>query len=213
MAGQTGETEKFAVTSGRWTGIMIQVVVVVVVAICVLDRENGFGLTTAAVAVLVGVLSWATMLRPRVWLEPERLVLRNAFETVAVPLAGISEVAVRQVLAVRVGEKRFVSPAIGKSWRQTLRSRAKDPFEASASSAAGSAAVGPGAADFEGAHYADFVESRIRERARQEAERQGVRRYSAEQDALADDVERGPAVVELVLLVLSALAVLLGFLL
>ncbi len=44
-------------------------------------------------------------------------------DTNLVPLAAIDEVAVRQVLAVRADEKRYVSPAIGTSFLRTIRPR------------------------------------------------------------------------------------------
>ena len=50
----------------------------------------------------------------------EELVLRTMVEHQRLPLAAIEDVAVRQVLAVRVGDKRYVSTAIGKSWRKAM---------------------------------------------------------------------------------------------
>ena len=52
-----------------------------------------------------------------------RYHLRNMLDTNVVPLAAIEDVAVRQVLAVRANEKRYVSPAIGNSFFRTIRPR------------------------------------------------------------------------------------------
>ena len=61
--------------------------------------------------------------RPAVWVTRDALVLRGMFHTDRVPLAAIDKVVVTQVLAVSAGGRRFVSPAIGYSIRQTVKSR------------------------------------------------------------------------------------------
>ena len=66
-------------------------------------------------------MSYAALLRPRSASSRARSVLRNMIDTNVVPLAAIDEVAVRQVLAVRADEKRYVSPAIGHSFLRTIR--------------------------------------------------------------------------------------------
>ena len=70
-------------------------------------------------ALVVGVVVWCAMLRPRLWVTTSDVVMRNMFSTVRVPLAAIEQITVRQVVAVRAGDKRYVSPAVGKSWRQS----------------------------------------------------------------------------------------------
>ena len=74
-------------------------------------------------AVLAAVLAWASMLRPALWVAGEHLVMRNMLETVHVPLAAIEQLAVRQVLAVRAGDKRYVSTVVGRPWRKAVRTR------------------------------------------------------------------------------------------
>ena len=68
-------------------------------------------------------VSYASLLRPAVRVESGSLLLRNMVDTNVVPLAAIDEVAVRQVLAIRADEKRYVSPAIGNSFFRTIRPR------------------------------------------------------------------------------------------
>jgi hypothetical protein len=119
-----------------------------------------------------GVLVWAAMLRPRVWATREHLVMRNMLHTVSIPLAAIETVAVRQVLAVSAGDNRFVSPAVGKSWRQTLRSNKQAERDTATAS------------------YPVFVEERISQLADDARAQQGVRRFSDEQVALAAGVRR-----------------------
>src|SRR6266540_29694 len=50
---------------------------------------------------------WAVLLWPRVGVSETHLHLRNTFDSVTIPLAAIEQLALRSVLAVRVGEKRY----------------------------------------------------------------------------------------------------------
>lgn len=184
--------ERFRPTSGPVTGGIALVVVLAVVVIGVLDRQSGFPAPVVTGALVVGVLVWAAALRPRVWVTEQSLVMRNMLDTVSVPLAAIEEIVVRQVLAVRAGRKRYVSPAVGRSWRQTLRSGKKGPSAAAGAEPAGS--------------YPDFVEQRIRRLADDERAKRGIERYSEEQVALAAGISRDPAWPEIAALVLTTLA-------
>jgi len=185
-------TERFRPTSGRVTGVLA---LVAVAAVVVLGVVEGFPAPVVAGAVLVGVLAWASMLKPRVLVADRRLVLRNMLETTSIPLAAIEELAVRQVLAVRVGERRFVSPAVGRSWRNTLKSsRRPAPGD------------GDGDAQRKDPAYADVVEARIRQLVDDDRAQRGIRRYSPEADALAAEVRRTPAWLEIGLLGAALLA-------
>lgn len=175
--------EGFRPTSGQVTGVIALVAVAAIVVIAMVDRESGLPAPVIAAALLVGVIVWSAMLRPRVWTTEHSLVMRNMFDTTVVPLAAIEEIAVRQVLAVRAGEKRYVSAAIGRSRRQAVRSGRPAP----ASTDAGPAAV----------NYPDFVEERIRRQADDARAKLGIQRFSDEQAALASGVGRRPAWVEL----------------
>ncbi len=62
-------------------------------------------------------------LRPAVWVTERDLVLRNMLVTFRIPLVAIEKVVIAQVLAISAGGQRYVSPAIGYSLRQTVRSR------------------------------------------------------------------------------------------
>jgi hypothetical protein len=184
--------EKFRPTSGQvlgWIGIALVVTAVVFGAI-----ESAWSVVTGAL--VVGVLDWAATLKPRVRVEGRWLVLRNMVETIRIPLAAVEEVAVRQVLAVRVGERRFVSPAVGKSLRQALKSAGSSPAASSATAEATAVTQA----------YPDFVEERIRHLATEARTREDVARYSAEQDALGAQVTRTPAWLEIGLLVVAVVA-------
>jgi hypothetical protein len=131
---------------------------------------------------LFGVLSFGSMLLPAIWLTPERLVLRNMLESVSIPLVAVEQVAVRQVTAVLAGEKRYVSSAVGKSWRQALRSNRPADADPTA----------PAPANPHDIAYADFVQQRIYDRAAQERQRLGIANSSDEQLEAAAGIEREP---------------------
>jgi hypothetical protein len=120
---QPGYVEKFPPTSGRVLGVVAVLLSATLLVYALVDGEGGFGVEVAWGAAFIGLMSYAALLRPAVRVESESLVLRNMLDTNVVPLAAIGEVAVRQVLAVRTEEKRYVSPAIGTSFLRTIRPR------------------------------------------------------------------------------------------
>jgi len=180
--------EDFRPTSGRITGGLALAMVLGVLVIAVVD-PGALPASVVACVVLGGVLVWAAMLRPRMWVTDRDLVMRNMLSTVWIPLAAVEQIVVRQVCAVSAGEKRYVSPAVGRSWRQTLLADRKKATEGANPT------------------YAAFVEERLlthAERARRDV---GVALLSDEQLALASGVRRAWAWPEIVALVLSAIAV------
>ena len=194
-----GETvvERFEATSGRVTGWMTVVLSAVLVVAGLVYLDDGFPAWVVAAGLLAGVLAWAAMLRPALWATEEHLVMRNLAETVHIRLVAVEELAVRQVLAVRAGDRRYVSTVVGRSWRKAITSRR----------AAGVGEEGPR----EGMPYADWAEHRLHElvdRARKDA---GVRAGSKEQLALPDAVRREPAVLPLALIAAAAVVLLVSF--
>lgn len=181
------EPERFVPSSGRVMGVLGLALALLVVGLGLLDPDSGIAGWGVATAAAVGVLVWAAVLRPRISLGEDHLELRNMTETVSIPLAAIEELAVRQVTAVRVGDRRFVSPALGKSRRQLNRSeRGAGPGMVQRLRST------PGDARTT-VDYADFVEERIRRRMEDARTRHRVRPGSAEQLALAGGVRRAPA--------------------
>lgn len=185
--------EDFHPTSGRITGVVGLAACTAVVGYGLL--VDGFPVVGIWVALLVGVLVWAAMLRPRVTATASHLVLRNMITTVALPLAAVEQVVVTQVLAVRVGEKRYVSPAIGKSWRQAAKT-GRGTLKATSETS-----------------YPVFVEERISQLARDAREREGLALLSEEQHARASDVRRDWAWPEAGALVVASVGLLLAILL
>ena len=120
---ESGYVEKFPPTSGRVVGVIALLLSAAVAVYALVDGEDSLGAAYAWGAAFAGILSYAALLRPAVRVDSGFLVLRNMLDTNVVPLAAIDEVAVRQVLAVRANEKRYVSPAIGSSFLRTMRPR------------------------------------------------------------------------------------------
>jgi hypothetical protein len=190
---------RFRPTSGLIMGSLAMIGVLVVAGIALADPGE-LPAEVVSGAVLVGVLGWATMLWPRLSVTSEDLVMRNVVETVRLPLAAIEALAVRQVLAVRAGDKRYVSPALGRSWRKAMvadkpatRKDADLPITE--------------------VNYVDYVEKEIRDRMEQARATAGVTLLSDEQLALAAGVRRRPAWLPIVLIVASVLALVASFLL
>ena len=163
--------ENFRPTSGRITGAIALAMVTAIVLIGLLDQEQGFPPVVMWTSLVVGVVVWSAMLRPRLWVTTSDVVLRSMFSTVRIPLVAVEQVVVRQVVALRAGDKRYVSPAVGKSWRQTLKS-SKEPK--------------PGAAQ----SYPAFVEERLHQLMEEARATSGVKLLSDEQLALAAGVRR-----------------------
>ncbi|WP_137293223.1 hypothetical protein [Nocardioides dongxiaopingii] len=193
MTGDKPRGETFVPTSGRVQGVAV---VLIGLACAVLAVVGDGPVTWWVVALGVGfaALGWAALLRPGVAVSDDTLVLRNIVHTVRIPLAAVEEVAVRQVLAVRAGERRYVSAAIGRGRRQ-LRRDDRAPR-------GGSGDVVRMAEE----SYGLFVEERIRQLAEQARATRGIKLYGPEQAALAAEVRREPAVPVIVLLAGSALA-------
>ena len=125
----SGFTERFPPTSGRVIGVIAVGLAVAVLVYNLAGGRSGLDAPVTWGAAFAGVLSYAALLRPAVRAENGSLVLRNMLDTHVVPLARIREVAVRQVLAVRADEKRYVSPAIGNTFRGLVRPKERSDGE------------------------------------------------------------------------------------
>ena len=197
--------EHFVPTGGRVTGVLGLVMAAGVVVLWLVDRDS-IPPVAAAGALIAGVLVWASLLRPRVSASRETLFLRNMLETIHIPLAAVDDVMVRQVLTVRVGEKKYVCPAVGRKLRKVMRAPRAAPLLSPSMPDDLQVDLGPSseperpATDID---YADHVEERVRDLVAEARQRHGIRRYSDEAEALARDVRRAPAWAEIVALVLT----------
>ncbi len=189
------EVERFHATSGRLTGWLATLVALGVGAAGMTYLDEGFPLWVISTAVLVAVLSWAVMLRPALWVRGEHLVMRNMAETVHIRLAAVEEMALRQMLAVRAADTRFVSTVVGRSWHRTVKTGRPGRT------------VEQGARSSKTVNYADFVEERLRHLVEQARDRAGVRAGSREQMALPDAVRRKREWVPIALICSAVLVV------
>lgn len=201
--GPTGQPESFTPTSGRIFGVVGMLVGATFLVAGLLGSPVVWGLSAAGA--LVVVLAWTALLRPSASIDGEVLVLRGMVDTVRIPLAAIEEVSVRQVLAVLAGDKRYTSPAVGRSRKQMFRDDRR-PVR-------GESETGVDAVRLAAESYGLFVEDRIRESAADARDRAGIGPGSDEQLALGARIERRVAVPEVVALVLTGLGALLALVL
>jgi hypothetical protein len=185
--------EDFRPSSGRITGVLGLGICVGVVVLGVFEFDEGFPSAVVWAALFAAVLFWSAMLRPRVRVAGPELRLRNMLTNISVPLAAIEQIEVRQVLSVQAGDTRYISSAVGKSWRQALKAdRAREPV-----------------AD---ASYPVFVEERLRQLAEDARTKAGIALMSDEQFELAKQVRREWAWPEIVLLGFTALGLVVALL-
>jgi hypothetical protein len=177
--------EKFARNGGGAIAVLGGIVVLGFLIGWLADTDE-IPLWVPASALLGGVLIWTSTIRPRVLVQGTDLVLRNMIDTTRIPLAAIDEVVVRQVMAVRAGEKRYVCAGAGRSLRQAMRGSPSQLARQQAGALTGELSV-----DMEpGIQYADFVENRVRELVRKDRTRLGISAYSPEAADLATHVRR-----------------------
>jgi len=119
--------ERFKATSGIFAGYTGLAFTVAIVGYVLFNVHTVTGLRLALGMTLFGLVTWVTQLRPRAAAYPNHLLLKNSVRDVAIPLALIDEVTVRQTLDVWVGEKRYVCLSIGTSARRGFKSRKSSP--------------------------------------------------------------------------------------
>ncbi len=147
-------------------------------------------LPVVAGAALGAVLMWAALLRPKVGLTRDTLVLRGAYRTTRIPLAAVQHVAVRRMLVVFVGDRRYTGVALGRS-RRTLHQRDRLP-------------VGDERAPVVDA--VDYAEDRILVFADDARRRAGVKAKSRRQQELAETVRADWAWPEVVATAVTGVA-------
>lgn len=176
--------ERFPPTNGRFTGYLGLTTAVVILVLALVAGGTDRPLGVAIVAVFGGLVCWAALLRPAVWVTQRDLVLRGMFHTDRLPAAAIDKVVVTQVLAVRVAGKRYVSPTVGYTARQTVISKRvvelRNP---------GATLAEPPSLRITNSPQA-FIEERIRHLAQDSRDRLGITQGSPEQAALAAEVRR-----------------------
>ena len=175
-------SERFSPHGGAATAVLGALVIAAVLVLWARDSER-IPLWVPAAALIGAVVLYASAVRPRVLVGEGELVLRNMFSTVRIPLAAIEEVAVRQLLVVRAGDRRFRCAGVGRPARPGFGSRRP------------SASANP-----KGMAYADFVELRLTQLIAQDREARQVEAGSSPPTDLAQAVRRDLAWPELALL-------------
>jgi hypothetical protein len=207
---EDGDTrvEKFAPNGGTAIAVIGGLVVLGFIVGWAVDMDQ-VPLWVPAVALLAGIVLYTSTVRPRVRVQGRELVLRNMLTTVYLPLASIEEIAVRQVMAVRAGGKRYVCAGVGRTLRQAMKGSAVQRAREQMGGLRGELAA---VREREpGMNYADFVEIRVQELVNEDRVRRGVKRFSPEADELAKQVRRELAWPELAALVAAAAFVLVAF--
>jgi hypothetical protein len=195
----TEQLEWFDPTSGRLIGTLSFAVSALALGAALLNPAGSNAPELATGGAFLAAITWTVLWRPRVGYSRQVLVLRNMLHTVQLPLAAIESLAVGQVLAVRAGGRRFVSPAVGKSVRAIVRTPARGAVLLPSGSGGEPGAVAA-------ASYADLVLSQIDHRCQEARQASRIEPYSEEQQALAGQVTRERATREIVGLVLTGAA-------
>lgn len=118
--------QSFGPTSGHvtgWAGVVVAVVTAVLLA--VQERSAG-SVGVSALLLAAGVLLWCFLLRPRVLVGEERLVLRNALSEWDLPLAQVEGVVVRQTTAVATPERTYQGIGVGRPLRKVIKADRRD---------------------------------------------------------------------------------------
>ncbi len=117
---------------------VISIMLAIVIAVAAAFSHGSW--IVVVVALLFGAAAYAALVRPRVGLTSDSLVMRHMLTTQEVPLASITSVSIARTLVVRTDSgARFVSPALSRSLRRSLRPTQHDPLK----------------------NYADLVEDKI----------------------------------------------------
>ncbi len=115
--------ERFHATNGRISGYLGLAAAAFVLVLDIRSWGGEHAPVIAVAALLGAVLVWMALLRPALWVTGDDLVMRSMLHTDHVPLGLITKVVVGQVLAIQAGDRRYTSPVVAYTARQTLRSR------------------------------------------------------------------------------------------
>ncbi|KRF18855.1 hypothetical protein ASG90_02880 [Nocardioides sp. Soil797] len=118
-------TRKFGANNGVGLGWFVLLLGVVSIAVMVVTGMARSGFPVIVGIALMMAVVWAVAVRPMVMTRGDDLVLRHAFSDVSIPLAAVDFVQVRLFTVVAVGDKRFHSPAVGRTRKQVVHHGAR----------------------------------------------------------------------------------------
>ncbi len=192
----TDDAQTFTATGGRVTGLLGLATAAFVAVMFVVSAPASVAVPGVIACAIAALLAWGALLRPDVSVVAEDLRLRNLFETVTVPLAGIDTVVVRRYLVVRAGGTKYVCPAIGRSLRKTVRSEMKwnggnQMLTPGAAISQDSSVIAASQVKRQGEiDYPDYVEQRIHQLAAAARARRGIEERSEEEYELGQQSVR-----------------------
>lgn len=115
--------ERFGPTSGQVSGYVGLVIAAFTIGYVAVVEPTATGLKAALGALFFAALTWAVVLRPRVHVIGDRLVLRNAFRDTHVPLAAVEHVTLGQALTVWAEGERHQCLGVSRSGRAQMRAQ------------------------------------------------------------------------------------------
>jgi hypothetical protein len=194
--------QKFKPTTGPVMGYVGLAVCAVAVGVVAISDRDVIGLRVALGAVLMAVVIWLVLLRPRAAAYDDTLVLRGIVSDTTLPLARIDAAVVRHVLVVWIGEDRYTCSGFARSTRSMLKARKRGAMSVLGLHQTDDrmGVVGAGGDIGASGDYPTFVENRIDDLAR------SARRDGGD----VPPVRRRWARLEIAALVLSGLAFLLS---
>lgn len=208
-APKDGRPETFRSSGSVVIGGITVVAAVVLGLLAAFHPDAGAPDWISAGLFLFAVVVYIAQVRPAVVLAETDLVLRNMLGTTHLPWAAIKDAQVRQFLTVEVGRRRYDCAAVGRTRRQIVKD-SRQPGGATPASWQPGASIPtsyqPEPAASAELSYGRFIETKIRNRAKEAMVKGGIEHRSEEQDALADDVRTVRAWPEIVMLGIALVA-------
>ena len=179
-AGMSGQSdpgvERFKPTVGYWLGVVGIVGLVVAAVLTIYTSRSLAAVATVFALLWCALVVWVSLVRPAVHAYSDHLLLRNMLRDTEVPWHLVDDVAIRQTTRVYVDDRVHHGIALGRSTRSMMQANLP-PRGAGAARFFGLQGVQDQAKkptlmgiDVTAMHYADFVEIRLMELAKERAE-------------------------------------------
>jgi hypothetical protein len=168
--------ERFKPTAGYWLGVVGIAGLVVAAAMTIYSSRSIAAVATVLAMLWCALVVWVALVRPAVHAYGDHLLLRNMLRDTEVPWHLVDDVAVRQTTRVYVDEQVHHGIALGRSTRSMMK-QSLPSGGGGAARLLGLQAIQDQATkptlmgiDVSAMHYADFVEIRLMELAKERAE-------------------------------------------